>query len=125
MLTFHRVTQLTAPALEHLGPRLLTQNLLTQNPSLDLRPFRPAAGSLRPAQCPIRCALQDAWCPWQGPLLTVQDRARPGRGEGPLGSWQLKVCADPEKPPRPREKRRESPRPAPPPATGSVTSAAQ
>lgn len=55
----------------------------------------------------------------------AQDRVRPGRGEPPLRFWQRKVCADPEKPPRPRETRRESPRPAPPPATGLVTSEAQ
>lgn len=81
-------------------------------------------GALPPPQRPcILCALPAAWWPRRGPLLTSRDRARPGRGEAPLGSGLRRVCVDPEKPPRPREKRRESPRPAPPPATGSVTSA--
>lgn len=55
----------------------------------------------------------------------AQGRVRPGRGAPPLRFWQSKVCADPKKPPRPRETRRESPRPAPPPATGLVTPEAQ
>lgn len=55
----------------------------------------------------------------------AQNPVRPGRGEPPLRFWQSKVCADPKKPPRPRETRRESPRPAPPPTTGLVTSEAQ
>lgn len=79
----------------------------TSDPSQPLR-------ALPLAQRPrILTALPDAWCPRRGPLLTSRHRARPGPGEAPLGSRLRRVYADPEKPPRPREKRRESPRPAP------------
>ncbi|KAJ8780995.1 hypothetical protein J1605_001038 [Eschrichtius robustus] len=91
----------------------------TSDPSQPLR-------ALPLAQRPrVLSALPDAWCPRRGPLLTSRDRARPGPGEAPLGSRLRRVYADPEKPPRPREKRRESPRPVPPPATGLVMSAAR
>lgn len=126
MLTLRRVTPSHRSSTRTLGEP--HANAESANPESQLRPPDPEQrqAASHPPGAPAPCvSSQTLGTCGRTPLLTAQDRARPGRGEPPLRSWQSKVCADPKKPPRPRETRRESPRPAPPPATGLVTSEAR
>ncbi|XP_052573221.1 CD164 sialomucin-like 2 protein isoform X3 [Peromyscus californicus insignis] len=106
MLTLRRVTPSHRSSTRTLGEA--HANAESANPESQLRPPDPEQrqAAFHPPGAPAPCvSSQTLGTCGRTPLLTAQDRARPGRGEPPLRSWQSKVCADPKKPPRPRETR--------------------
>ncbi|XP_052573220.1 CD164 sialomucin-like 2 protein isoform X2 [Peromyscus californicus insignis] len=111
MLTLRRVTPSHRSSTRTLGEA--HANAESANPESQLRPPDPEQrqAAFHPPGAPAPCvSSQTLGTCGRTPLLTAQDRARPGRGEPPLRSWQSKVCADPKKPPRPRETRRKGAR---------------